>query len=78
LETIKQNFENIQQMMECQVPVSELRPEELRDKGTHVLVKIDSFINPFKFQHRRLKVGQWIDMKDTIDQWVHSFQASNS
>ena len=30
----------------------------------------DIFINPFRFSNKKIKIGQWIDLKDTIDQWV--------
>ena len=33
LETIRQNFENIQQMMDCQLTVNELHPEDYKNKG---------------------------------------------
>ncbi len=27
---------------------------------------------PFDFKERELKLGQWIDVKDTIDQWLEA------
>ena len=29
-----------------------------------------SFLTPFNFSTTRLEVGQWVDAKDTIDQWL--------
>lgn len=31
-----------------------------------------TFINPFNLKTRKFKVGQWIDLKDTIDQWLEA------
>lgn len=32
----------------------------------------DNELNPFNFSKRRLYIGQWIDVKDTIDQWLEA------
>lgn len=37
--------------------------------------EIDSgnfYLNPFDFGNRRLEIGQWMDVKDTIDQWLEA------
>ena len=33
-------------------------------------------LQAFDFDRRELKIGQWIDVKDTIDQWVRSAHAA--
>lgn len=35
-------------------------------------IKPISEIKGFDFRNRKLKIGQWIDVKDTIDQWLEA------
>lgn len=38
----------------------------------HLGEELTEYISPFNFSERKLKIGQWIDVKDTIDQWLEA------
>jgi hypothetical protein len=59
LRVIEQNLSTLEQL-------------ELACKTENDLFPLNRFDLPsiFEFENRRLKIGQWIDVKDTIDQWV--------
>ena len=56
LEAIRQNLTSVQQLMKTGLSLNEFMSSEN--------------FQIFGFNHRRLVVGQWIDVKDTIEQWV--------
>lgn len=76
MEVLRQNFQNIDLLMS-----SFTKPEELsqQENGKSIfrsgLTKIfySVYTNPFNFSQRKLHIGQWVDVKDTIDQWVGIF-----
>ncbi|KAM3131610.1 hypothetical protein pb186bvf_016274 [Paramecium bursaria] len=57
LECIKQNYDSIQQLIDTSTKPNEIQQE---------------FVNPFKLEQRKFQAGQWIDLKDTIDQWLEA------
>ena len=78
LGVIKQNFQSVNMVMENITKFQEIFTIKNLNKSSSVFnfilifqnVNIDTFINPFNFSNRKLQLGQWIDVKDTIDQWV--------
>lgn len=56
LETIRQNLTSVQQLMKTGLSINEFMSSE----SFHI----------FGYNQRKLVVGQWIDVKDTIEQWV--------
>lgn len=56
LEAIRQNLTSVQQLMKTGLSLSEFMSSEN--------------FQIFGYNQRRLVVGQWIDVKDTIEQWV--------
>ena len=59
LKVIGQNFDTLSQLQGATIDGSHY-PNHL---------SIDQ-MNGFQFDTRRLKIGQWVDVKDTIEQWV--------
>jgi len=57
LDTIRQNSQNIRML--------------LNHTNKPNIPEIGPF-NPFNFSSRRLQIGQWVDVKDTIDQWLEA------
>lgn len=57
LEVIRQNLLTVSQLDRDRV-------------SSHGEVKPVSEIKGFDFSERKLEIGQWIDIKDTIDQWL--------
>ena len=56
-ETIRQGIWQMRNLLDSRVAYSE-RDETHRE------------IEQFNFHGRRFEIGQWVDVKDTIDQWV--------
>lgn len=63
-EAIKQSFSSLQNMQECK--------NSQIDFGNLNQKKEDDKIESFQFFKRKLKIGQWVDVKDTIDQWLEA------
>jgi uncharacterized ubiquitin-like protein YukD len=64
LGVIKQSFQSLNMVMDCATKFPEIASIKNLNKNT--------FINPFNFASRKLQLGQWIDVKDTIDQWLEA------
>ncbi|CAD8142037.1 unnamed protein product [Paramecium octaurelia] len=62
LEGIRQNYQTIKQLLDSQVKPEELKQEDIQGE----------YVNPFDPKKRTFQVGQWIDVKDTIDQWLEA------
>ncbi|CAK55813.1 unnamed protein product (macronuclear) [Paramecium tetraurelia] len=62
LEGIRQNYQTLKQLLDSQVKPEELKQEDLQGE----------YVNPFDPKKRKFQVGQWIDVKDTIDQWLEA------
>jgi len=57
LDTIRQNSQNIRML------INHTNKANIPELGP---------LNPFNFSSRRLYIGQWVDVKDTIDQWLEA------
>ncbi|CAD8136736.1 unnamed protein product [Paramecium pentaurelia] len=62
LESIRQNYQTLKQLLDSQVKPEEVKQEDLQGE----------YLNPFDPKKRKFQVGQWIDVKDTIDQWLEA------
>lgn len=71
LEILRQNTRNIETLLTSATKPSEI-PHQDTGKNSNALSVPNyvGYINPFNFSHRKLYIGQWVDVKDTIDQWV--------
>lgn len=56
---VGQSLQTIEQLQTAIQPLNEL------NTGLPI-----NHISPFDFDERKLKIGQWVDVKDTIDNWV--------
>lgn len=59
-ESMHQNMSTIQNLMNCRSKYDEQQVIQNRN------------IVPFDFNKVKLEVGQWVDVKDTIDQWLEA------
>lgn len=59
LEVIRQNL----------MTLGQLEKDAVKD---HEEIRPISEIKGFNFSERKLEIGQWIDVKDTIDQWLEA------
>ena len=57
-------------MINCSLNIQELNQRDLQNGKMISTIWKEQFINPFKFHKRKLFLGQWVDVQDTIDQWV--------
>ena len=58
-EVMKQNLLTVQQILSSFVSLNDL-------------ISNENF-NIYSFQNRKFQVGQWVDIKDSTDQWVFIF-----
>ena len=80
LDTIRQNSQNIRTLLTHTNKPNESLAHEIGDilsLFSHIDIKKGP-LNPFNFSTRRLKIGQWVDVKDTIDQWVFIYLLSEN
>ena len=67
LDVIRQNSTTLDILLNSLAPVQEVSADTSNNSLQNLNI---AYMNPFSFSHRRLQPGQWIDVKDTIDQWV--------
>ena len=58
-EVIRQNLLTMKMLKETFNPLSEATLKKITPKG-------------FDFSKRRIEIGQWVDVKDTIDMWLEA------
>ena len=73
LETIRQNMRTLETLFSnrTSLPYSAVlhSAEEEIEEGEGAQLEE---VQPFNFEGRKLQVGQWVDVKDTIDQWLEA------
>lgn len=64
LQIISQNIDTLGQLQTASQTEKDVQHTPLRH------------VQAFDFDTRQVKIGQWLDVKDTIDQWVRSCNSS--
>jgi hypothetical protein len=63
-----QNIINLQNIINCRSKFEEQNINQNQNNNRNVT----GTITGFDFSKSKLEVGQWIDVKDTIDQWLEA------
>jgi hypothetical protein len=68
-----QNIINLQNILNCRSKFDDqlIQNKENKDYNNNISNK-NHTITGFDFSKSKLEVGQWIDVKDTIDQWLEA------
>eukprot|EP00825_Cyclidium_porcatum_P052191 TRINITY_DN9810_c0_g1_i1.p1 TRINITY_DN9810_c0_g1~~TRINITY_DN9810_c0_g1_i1.p1 ORF type:complete len:257 (+),score=46.34 TRINITY_DN9810_c0_g1_i1:65-835(+) len=64
-EILKQNIETILMIQQSEIDYKHIHQNTNQISTNHL-------VNPFNFEKQCLKVGQWIDVKDTVNEWLEA------